>query len=282
MGVCSLTGSMSETPSVENNTSNLNQNSNRSEPVDFDTHMQNLIIFADEIIKVLEKIKIQLDLDQKGNAENGNYEFAYAKYYLKEVSSLLSLSVYLQKHGTFRKYTHFPVRLIMEIVLQLEHVYSKKHTEGLNEVRHLFFKDIAASAKSSLAKPGDGGKSEIKGHLNFLDIASKILRLDFNSDDVSAKSKRDIKMLCDKSCIVVKQWTGSNLYSFYEILSESSHANVVNIGASDSVNDKVGALGIFEIGIELSIRFCEMVVNESKYEQFEVDITNLKKIGGIK
>ena len=89
-------------------------------------------------------------------------------------------------------------------------------------------------------------------------------------------------MLCGKSSIVVKQWTGSNLYSFYEVLSESSHANVVNIGASDSENDKVGALSIFEIGIELAIRFCEMVVSESKYKQFEVDINNLKKIGGIK
>ncbi len=249
---------------------------------DYDIHLRNLIVFTEEIIKVLQKLKIQLDLDQKENAENGYYEFAYAKYYLNEVSSLLSLSVYLQKHHTFRKYTYFSARLIMEIVLQLEHVYSIKHAKGLNDVRRLFFKDIAISAKSSLSKPGDSGKSKIRSHLSFLDIASKILRLDFNSDDVSAKSRRDIKMLCDKSRIVVKQWTGSNLYSFYEILSESSHANVVNIGASDIENDKVGALGIFEIGIELVIRFCEMVVNESKYEQFEVDISNLKKIGGIK
>lgn len=252
------------------------------ETKDFNSHMRDLIVFTDEIIKVLQKIKIQIDLDQKENAENGNYEFAYVKYYLKELSSLLSLSVYLQEHDTFRKYTYFPARLIMEIVLQLEHVYSIKHTKGLDKVSILFFKDIAISAKSSLAKPGDTGKDKIRDHLNLLDIASKILKLDFNTGDVSAKSKRDIKMLCDKSHIVVKQWTGSELYSFYEILSESSHANVVNIGASDSENDKVGALGIFEISIELAIRFCEIVIHESKYEQFEVDIKNLKKIAGIK
>ncbi len=245
------------------------------------SQMQNLITLADEVIKVLQKIKSQTDLDQKENAENGHYEFAYARYYLAEVSSLLNLSVYLLKYDTFRKYIYFPTRLIMEIVLQLEHVYSVKNKKGSNGVCRLFFKDIATSAKSSLSMPGDGGKNKIRDHLSLLDIASKILKLDFKTDDVSAKSKRDIKSLCEKSCIIIKQYTGSKLYSFYEILSESSHANVVNIGASDSVNDEVGASGIFEIGIELAIRFCEMVINESKYEQLSADVKNIKRIAGI-
>lgn len=251
------------------------------EPKDSNSQMQALITLAEEIIKVLQKIKNQTDLDKKENAENGRWEFAYVQYYLAEVSSLLNLSLYLLKHGTFRKYTYFPARLIMEIVLQMEHVYSVKNKKGPNGVRRLFFKDIATSAKSSLALPGEGGKSKIKTHLNLLDIASKILKLDFKTDDVSAKSKRDIKSLCEKSCIVVKQYTGNELYSFYEILSESSHANVVNIGASDRVNDEVGASGIFEIGIELAIRFCEMVINESKYEQLSADVKNIKRIAGI-
>lgn len=249
---------------------------------DFNSQMQDLIALADEIIKVLQKIRSQTDTDQKENAENGRWEFAYVKYYLKEVSSLLNLSVYLLKHDTFRKYTYFPARLIMEIVLQQEHVYSVKNKKGLNGVRRLFFKDIATSAKSSLDLPGEGGKDKIKNHLNLLDIASKILKLDFKTDNVSAKSKRDIKTLCDNSCIIVKQFTGSELHSFYEILSESSHANVVSIGASDSENDEVGALGIFEISIELAIRFCEMIIRESKYEQLNIDLKNIKIISGIK
>jgi hypothetical protein len=53
------------------------------------------------------------------------------------------------------------------------------------------------------------------------------------------------------------------------------------VQASDSVNDEVGASGIFEIGIELAIRFCEMVINESKYEQLGADIMNIKRIAGI-
>ena len=251
------------------------------ETKDFNSHMQDLIALADEIIKVLQKIKNKTDIDQKENAENGRWEFAYVKYYLKEVSSLLNLSVYLLKHNIFRKYTYFPARLIMEIVLQLEHVYSVKNKKGLNGVRRLFFKDIAISAKSSLALPGEGSKNVIKNHLSFLDVASKILRIDFNTKNVSEKSNRDIKSLCDKSSIVVKQYTGSELYSFYEILSESSHANVVSIGASDSENDEIGASSIFEISIELAIRFCEMVINESKYEQLGVDVKNIKRIAGI-
>ncbi len=248
---------------------------------DFNSQMEDLISLAGEIIKVLQKIKNQSDTDQKENAENGRWEFAYIQYYLKEVSSLLNLSVYLLKHDTFRKYTYFPARLIMEIVLQQEHVYSVKNKKGLNGVRRLFFKDIAISAKSSLALPGDSGNNKIINHLNLLDIASMILELDFKTDDVSAKSKRDIKTLCDKSCIVVKQFTGSKLYSFYEILSESSHANVLSIGASDSENDEGGALGIFEISIELIIRFCEMVIHESKYEQLNSDLKNIKLIAKL-
>jgi|SRR3989344_2732789 len=251
------------------------------ETKDSNSQMQDLIALADEITKVLQKIKNQTDLDQNENAENGHYEFAYVKYYLAEMSSLLNFSAYLLEHNTFRKYIYFPTRLIMEIILQLEHVYSVKKRKGANGVRRLFFKDIAISGKSSLALPGEGGKDKISSHLSFLNIASKILRLDFKTDDVSAKSNRDIKSLCDKSNIVIKKCTGSDLYSFYEILSESSHANVVNIGVSNSVNDEIGAMGIFEIGIELLIRFCEMVINESNYKQLEDDLRNLKRVAGI-
>src|SRR3989344_9178475 len=145
---------------------------------DFNSRTQDLIVLTDEIIKLLQKIKNHVDIDQKENAENGRYEFAYVKYYLAEILSLLNLSIYLLKHDIFRKYVYFPARLIMEIVLQLEHVYSVKNKKGLNSVRRTFFKDIAISAKSSLALPGEGSKNVIKNHLSFLDVASKILRID--------------------------------------------------------------------------------------------------------
>jgi len=240
-----------------------------------------LIALAEEIEKVLQKIKAQSEQEKKENAENGRMEFAYVEYYLAEVSSLLNLSVYLLEHSMFRKYTYFPARLIMEIVLQLEHVYSIKNKKGINGVRRLFFKDIAISAKSSLALPGEKGKEKITKHLSLLNIASKILRLDFKTDDVSAKSNRDIKSLCDKSHVVIKKYTGSDLYSFYEILSESSHANVVSVGASNHENDEIGSLGIFEISLELAIRFCEMVIKESNYKQLEDDLRNLKQVAGV-
>lgn len=248
---------------------------------DFNSQMLALIVLANEILRVLQEIKNQTDLDQKGNAEGGRWEFAYVKYYLVEISSLLMLSIYLLKHDTFRKYTYFPARLVMEIVLQLEHVYSVKKKKGLNGVRRLFFKDIAISGKASLALPGEGGKDIIKNHLSLLDIASKILKFDFNTNNVSEKSNQNIKSLCAKSHVIVKQCTGSKLYSFYEILSESSHANIVSIGASNNKNDAIGALDIFEISIELSIRFCEMVINESKYEQFQSDVKNIKRTAGV-
>lgn len=249
---------------------------------DLNSRKRGLINLANEIEKVLQKIKNQTGLDQKENAENGRMDFAYVKYYLAEISSLLNLSVYLLEHGTFKKYAYFPARLIMEIVLQLEHVYSVKKRKGLDGVRRMFFKDIAISAKSSLTLPGEKSKDTISNHLSFLDIASKILRLDFKTEDVSAKSNRDIKSLCDKSHIVIKNFTGSALYSFYEILSESSHANVVTIGASDYVNDEEGALGIFEISLELAIRFCEIVISENEYQQIKNDLSNLMGIAGIK
>ncbi len=251
------------------------------EDQDFNSRMQGLTTLADEILKVMQKIKIQNDLNKKENTENGRMEFAYVEYYLAEVSSLLNLSIYLLRHGTFRKYTYFSARLIMEIVLQLEYVYSVKNKKGLDGVRRLFFKDITISAKSALTWPGDGGKTKIKNHLSLLNITSKILKLDFNTSDVSPKSNRNIKSLCDKSSIVIKKSTGRDLYSFYELLSESSHANVVSIGASNHKNDETGALGIFEISLELAIHFCKMVINEAKYEMLDGDLSNLKTIAGI-
>jgi len=251
------------------------------ESQNFNSRKQALVVLAKEIESVLQKIKNQTGIDQKENAENGRMEFAYVKYYVAEVSSLLDLSIYLLEHNIFRKYTYFPARLIMEITLQLEQVYSVKNKKGLDGVRCYFFKDIASSAKSSLAWPGDGGKAKIETHLSLLDIASKILKLDFNTNNVSPESRQNIKTLCDKSSIVIKKCTGSKLYPFYEILSESSHANVVSIGAGNYKNDEVGALGIFEISLELAIRFCEFIINESKYEQFQADLKNIKRIAGM-
>lgn len=242
---------------------------------------QGLITLAEEVERFLQKIKDQNGIGKKENAENGRMEFAYVEYYLAEVSSLLKLSVYLLGHDAFSKYTYFPARLIMEIVLQLEHVYSIKKKKGLNGVRRLFFKDIAVSAKSSLTLPGEKGKGAMTRHLDFLDIASKILRLDFKTEDVSAKSNRDMKSLCDKSTIILKNKTGGDLYSFYEVLSESSHANVASVGASNYGNNEVVALEVFAISLELSIRFCEMVITESGYKQLENDLGNLKHIAGI-
>lgn len=242
---------------------------------------QELISLAKTIEEILQKIKSQNNIDKKENAENGQMEFAYVEYYLAEVSSLLNLSVYLQEHSTFRKYTYFPARLIMEIVLQLEHVYSVKSKKGINGVRRLFFKDIAISVKSSLALPGEGGKDRLKNNLDLLNIAGKILKLDFKTDGISEKSNRGIKTLCDKSHIIVKNCTGSDLYDFYKILSESSHSNVLSIGASNHKNDDVGSLGIFEISIELAIRFCEIIIKESEYKQLEADLDSLKNIAGI-
>ncbi|MBT9168995.1 MAG: hypothetical protein DDT19_02347 [Syntrophomonadaceae bacterium] len=259
----------------------MRDDNQQMENKEFDSKKQVLVVLAKEIEQVLQEIKNQNDLGKKENAENGRMEFAYVEYYLAEICSLLNLSVYLLGHDAFRKYTYFPARLIMEIVLQLEHVYSVKKKKGANGVRRLFFKDIAISAKSSLAWPGEKGKDKISSHLSFLDITSKILRLDFKTENVPAKSNRGIKALCDKSSIVLKNKTGSDLYSFYEVLSESSHANVMSIGVSNHENDEVGALEIFTISLELSIRFCEIVISKSGYRQLENGLGNLKRVAGI-
>ena len=39
---------------------------------------------------------------------------------------------------------------------------------------------------------------------------------------------------------------------------------------------------ICEINLELLIHFCEMIINESKYEQLQPDVKNVKIIAGIK
>ncbi len=237
-----------------------------------------LIALVQEIAKVLHKIKKQTDLDQPENASQGRMEFAYVQYYLVEMLNLLDLSIYLLTHRIFRKYLNFPTRQIMEITLYLEDVYSVKKAEGQDAVHRLFFKDMATVTKSLLALPGEGGKERLENQLGLLDIASSILSLGFKTEDVSPKARRNMSDLCDKSTIVVKNTTGSELYKTYSVLSASSHANVVNIGASNSTNDEAEALMIFEIGVELAIRFCEMVVKESNYSELNPDVENLKRI----
>ena len=248
---------------------------------DFNTHMKALFSLTNEIIQILRKIETQATLDKKRNTENGYWEFAYLEYYLKEIVSLLELSINLQAHDSFRKYVHFPARLIMEIVLQMEHVYCVKNKKGQKGVKRLLLKDMTKSGKASLERPGDGGKDTIKKYMGLFDIAGKILRLDFISSDVSEKSNRDIKTLCGKSCIIVKKCTGDDLYHFYGAFSELSHANIADIGANQHLSEDIRELNIFEVSIELAIRFSEMVVKESNYTQMDTDIQNLKRIAGV-
>lgn len=251
------------------------------ESIDINARISTLVPFARDVDALLKKIDAQNDKDKKENAENGRMDFAYAEYYLAEISSLLNLSINLMEHESYRKYAYFPARQIMEIVLQQEHVYSVKAKKGPNGVMRMFFKDISKSAKSAIEWPGEKGKNTLKKHLTLLDVASKILRLDFRTEDVSAKSNRDVKSLCEKSQIVLKNCTGNDLYSYYEVLSEASHSNVVTIGAGSHSDNSYEAIIFFEISIELAIRFCDMVVKEGKYAQFEPDIRKLKKIGEI-
>lgn len=248
---------------------------------DFNTHLQALFSLTNEVIQILRKIETRATLDKKNNAGNGYWEFAYLEYYLKEIVSLLELSKHLQAHDSFRKYVHFPARLIMEIVLQMEHVYYVKNKKGQKAVNCLLLKDLTKSGKASLGKPGDGGKNIIKNYIGLFDIAAKILRLDFISSNVSEKSNRDIKSLCKKSCIIVKKCEGDDLYHFYETFSELSHANIADIGANNHSSEDIRELTILEIIIELAIRFSEMVVRESNYMQMDSDIQNLKRIAGI-
>lgn len=248
---------------------------------DFNIHMRALFSLTNEVIRILRKIETQAILDKKGNAENGHWEFAYLEYYLKEIVSLLELSMHLQAHDSFRKYMHFPARLIMEILLQMEHIYWVKNKKGQKAVKRLLLKDMTKSGKASLGWPGDGGKDTIKNYMGLFDIAAKILRLDFTSSDVSEKSNRNIKTLCGKSCIVVKKHAGDDLYHFYEAFSELSHANIAGIGANQHSSEDIRELEIFEVSIELAIRFSEMVVKESNYTQMDYDIQNLKRISGV-
>lgn len=248
---------------------------------DFNTHMKALFSLTNEIIQILRKIETQATLDKKSNAENGYWEFAYLEYYLKEIVSLLEFSIHLQAHDSFRKYTHFPARLIMEIVLQMEHVYCVKNKKGQKAVQRLLLKDITKSGKASLGRPGDAGKDTIKNYMGLFEITAKVLRLDFILSDVSEKSNRDIKLLCKKSCINVKKCTGDDLYYFYEAFSELSHANIADIGANQHAREDIRELSIFEVSIELAIQFTEMIVKESKYTQMDSDIQNLKRIAGV-
>jgi len=248
---------------------------------DFNTHMKTLFSLTNEVIKILRKIESQAILDKKDNAENGYWEFAYLEYYLKEIVSLLELSMHLQAHDSFRKYMHFPARMIMEIVLQMEHVYCVKNKKGQKAVKRLLLKDITKSGKASLGRPGDGGNDTIKNYMGLFDIAGKILHLDFISSNVSERSNRNIKTLCGKSHIIVKKCTGDGLYHFYEAFSELLHANIADIGANQHSSEDIRELNIFEVSIELAIRFSEMVVKESNYTQMNYDIQNLKRISGI-
>lgn len=249
--------------------------------IDFNTHLKALLSLTNNTVGVLRKIETQANVDKKNNAKNGYWEFAYLEYYLKEVISLLEFSIYLQTHNSFRKYVHFPARQIMEIVLQMEHIYFVKNKKGQKAVKRILLKDLTKSGKASLGKPGDGGKDTIKSYISLFDIASKILRLDFMSSNVSEKSNRSIKSLCEKSCIIVKKCTGDDLYHFYEAFSELSHANIADIAVNNHSGEDIRELSILEISIEFAIRFSEMAVKESNYTQMNSDMHNLKRTFGI-
>jgi hypothetical protein len=236
---------------------------------------------TEKVLKTLREIDALNKKDHKENSKNGRMDFAYAEYYIEELVQLLNFSIYVLEHNEFRKYIHFPIRLIMEILLQMEHVYSVKKKKGLKGVQRLMFKDITSSSKRALALPGDKGGGKIKTYLRLLNFASRILKLDFLTDHVSELSDTNIKSLCEKSTLVIKKTTGADLHHFYSALSESSHANFATIGASNVGDINGQAFETYEIGIELAIRFCEMVITESKYTKLDEDIKELKRLAGI-
>ncbi|KXJ97939.1 MAG: hypothetical protein UZ19_OD1000842 [Parcubacteria bacterium OLB19] len=246
--------------------------------IQYDTHKEILISLTKDVYALLKKIDSHISEEYKENSENGRMEFAYVKYYSAELQDLLNLTVYLLQHDIARKYTYFPTRLIMEIVLHQENIYSVIKKEGSTEIKKMLFKDLAMSAKKSLEQPGEEGRDVLQKQLLNLDIASRLLKLDFKSEDVTTKSKNIIKQLCENSNLTIKGSSGSSLYDYYALFSETSHANMVALGAHSIGSSDAVALADLEISLEFTMQFCEMVARECNYLDVKLDTENLKLV----
>ena len=219
---------------------------------------------------------------EKHKREGSNIEFAYVEHFHNEIIGLSKLFQYLLKNEENRKYVFFPVRASIEVLLTLEHVLELSK-QGGDKVLSLLSKDMAQSvAALDEASPTDPSH-KMHSTIRMMGVANKIIKTDFDLEKIKSNTKvfPDIRSLCNKSNLSLKDLKGGDIYHIYKMYSESNHLRLTNHHSiSNDANLDCWALEYF---IEIYIRFYELILNTGIFPTHFVEkLNSIKNQAGIK
>ncbi|MFA5737136.1 MAG: hypothetical protein WCX70_02880 [Candidatus Paceibacterota bacterium] len=242
----------------------------------FTTTLQKIDNFSDEFLLEIKKI---VD-DHKVNG--GHLEYVYVQHFQKEIVGLSNLFQYLLKDDKNQKYTFFAVRGSFEVLLYLEYVLRLKDEDD-NKILELFSKDMAQSASAlNDAIPTD------KDHLmnktiGKIAIVNKILETDFNLEKIKSNTRPfpDIRSLCNKSSLKIKDSAGSDMYHLYSMYSESNH---LRLGSQHAITEDISILTLFAIEyfLEIYIKFYQLLLDTNIYsDEYRNKLNEIKTSIGL-
>lgn len=214
--------------------------------------------------------------------EGGNLEYVYVEHFHNEIRGLSKLFQYLLQNNENKKYIFFPVRASIEVLLYLEYVLGLAKSDK-NKILKLLSTDLAQSATAINEAASTDEGHPIYLTLNRIDMANKILKTGFDLSRVKSNTKPfpDMRSLCDKSQLSLKDSQGSDIYHLYRAYSESNHLRLGN-EYSISKDIDVDICWALEYFIEIYIKFYEQIINFGSFpDEFRGKLAFIKKSLGI-
>jgi len=215
---------------------------------------------------------------ERHKKEGGNLEYVYVEHFHNEIKGLSRLFQYLLQNDENKKYVFFPVRASIEVMLYLEYVLKLAKIDG-NKILKLLSTDLAQSATATNEAASTGNEHPIYSTLNKIDMANKILKTGFDLSRVKSNTKPfpNVRSLCDKSQLSLKDSQGSDIYHLYRAYSESNHLRLGN-EYSISKDIDIDICWALEYFIEIYIKFYEQIINFGSFpDEFGEKLALIKK-----
>ena len=196
-------------------------------------------MYADNASKLVQKIKdvdefarnlskVFEDISTQHKVSGGYIEYAYLEHFLDESIDVSSLFQHLFSNQNTKRFLAIPNRMMFETILKVEYLIRVKNEGDDNVILSLLSKDMAAMMSSLDEAVGNSENNQAKSTLIKMNIANKILKTDFDLDKIKPNTKTfpNIKDLCERSHICIKDYCGERLWHYYVMWSWDNHSRI--------------------------------------------------------
>lgn len=190
---------------------------------------QKLLLRIKETDYVSSELKsVFCEISNKHKANGGYLEYAYLEHFLEESLDISLLFQHLFTNEGTRRFLAIPNRMMFETILKVEYLIRVKNEGDDNVILSLLSKDMAAMMSSLDEAVGNSENNQAKSTLIKMNIANKILKTDFDLDKIKPNTKTfpNIKDLCERSHICIKDYCGERLWHYYVMWSWDNHSRI--------------------------------------------------------